>query len=597
MLARARIVRWLLVVAGAAAAGLAMAVVAALPPALKLLPEIVWRHPVEWSAFAFAVTYFLMQVTFRSRVEERLAAARAHALLDRLDAASALLLDRGLRIALLALVGGLLATWVPHYLTWPWCRDEDTFAALAQWWDSGIRPYRDVRSYNFPGHTYLHWILGRTFGWGRTVPFYALDVSAVIALGVALRTWSLRRLGGSLPGLVGYVAFLSFYLSTHYESVAERDWHATLAAALALMALEAWPGRSGIWIAAALEATALTIRPHAALFLPAMVSAIIERPRRVRTFAEWALALGLSLIVAFAPLLLQGLLDDLIRGLRIAAYGGPYSRATVAGSLGIIREELTNRWTAALLGSLILVWRFGGTMRPLARTWLFALGAAVVYRALHPVQHAYLDHPLALIGSLALALPVAWIVSSSWLPRPLRVLAVLLLLYEVMPQFPSFCLPFDSLRAVGPLARGIEPPEAPPGCRYHWFQFEPKRCAYEWSDYRRTLEYLRQNTRPETQVANLLRRPPFPSLNGPTGRLSPLRAESGICWMWLIDVDLDDEFAQAVEQTPDAVVVWAPDEEGAEPRLKLPHLMSVVRRAYRQEARFGRIEVWRRVID
>jgi hypothetical protein len=175
-----------------------------------------------------------------------------------------------------------------------------------------------------------------------------------------------------------------------------------------------------------------------------------------------------------------------------------------------------------------------------------------------------------------------------------RLLAVILVLYEAMPEVPSFCLPFDAVRAVGPLVRGVEPRDPPPGCRYHWFQFEPKRCQYEWSDYRQALDYLKRTTRPEAQVANLLMRPPFPSFNGPTGRLSPFRAESGICWMWLVDVDLDAPFADALEQTPDSVVVWAPDEAGAEPRLRLDRVLAVVRREYRPAARFGRIEVWSR---
>ena len=50
------------------------------------------------------------------------------------------------------LATGMLASWALHYLTWPWCRDEDTFATLALSWDAGIRPYRDIRAYNFPGH-------------------------------------------------------------------------------------------------------------------------------------------------------------------------------------------------------------------------------------------------------------------------------------------------------------------------------------------------------------------------------------------------------------------------------------------------------------
>ena len=89
------------------------------------------------------------------------AATRARRFLDRLDAGSSRALDGGLVLAVALCATVLLASWVPHYLTWPWCRDEDTFATLALSWDAGIRPYRDIRAYNFPGHIYLHWLIGR----------------------------------------------------------------------------------------------------------------------------------------------------------------------------------------------------------------------------------------------------------------------------------------------------------------------------------------------------------------------------------------------------------------------------------------------------
>jgi len=111
------------------------------------------------------------------------------------------------------------------------------------------------------------------------------------------------------------------------------------------------------------------------------------------------------------------------------------------------------------------------------------------------------------------------------------------------------------------------------------------------------LDYLRRATSPATEIANVLKHPPFPSLNGPVARLSPFRAESGICWMWLIDLDLDIPFAESLERTPDSVVVWSPAEIDVQPRLKLERVTSVIRRYYRPEARFGPIEVWRRSPD
>ncbi|MGC8639793.1 MAG: hypothetical protein ACP5XB_07970 [Isosphaeraceae bacterium] len=479
--------------------------------------------------------------------------------------------------------------------TWPWCRDEDTFATLAQSWDAGIRPYRDIRAYNFPGHIYLHWLLGRTLGWGRTQAFYALDVAALLVLGAALWAWSRRRLQGTLSGLLAYVAFLSFYLSLSYHEVAERDWHATLAAALAIMTLESWPARWAIWTASALEALALVIRPHAILFVPAILSAIAERPRGVRAAIEWVTGLVLFTTLGFAPLLVQGILDDLARGLGVAAYGGPYSHASLALAIEIITHELSHRVLIVVLASLLLLWRFDTELRPLARTWFLALVAGIVYRTVHPVQHAYLANPLALVSAIALAVPTARLVSISRLAPPVRVLVLLLVVHEVMPHVPSFCEPIESIRALKWLGRGVEPPDPPPGCRRLYFRLN--FCCYPWADYRRALDYLRRTTSPDTEIANVLKQPPFPSFNGPVGRLSPFRTESGICWMLLIDMDLDAEFARELERSTNSVVVWSPGEIGLKSPLKLKRLTSLIAELYRPEARFGRIEIWKRTSE
>jgi hypothetical protein len=584
--------RWCRLVAAAVAIPLTASALMLLPETIGLLPRALQDYPVEWAALALLLAFGLSRAYAASRPGDDPRAARLRRWLNRLDAGSARALDGGLTVAIGLLALGLLATWMPHYLTWPWARDVDTFATIAQSWDAGIRPYRDIRGYNFPGHIYLHWLIGLVFGWGHPTVFSALDAAALVALGCALWAWSRRRLGGPLPGLVAYVAFLGYYLGLEYHLVAERDWHATLAASLALMALESWPGRKALWVAAALEAAAFTIRPHAVLFLPAMAIAIAGQPRPVRALAEWGAGLGLFVAAGFAPLAMQGLLDDLVSGLRVAAYGGPYSRATLATGLKVLTDELSQPWNPVLIATLAVLWVSDCDRRRSAATWLVALLAALAYPALHPVQHGYLWLMPALIGSIALALPTARLSSLAWISRPIRVLGVLLILYEAVPQVPRFCLPRASLRALGTLARGTEPTVPPPGCLHPWFR--PDVSHYRWSDYCQVLDYLRRETGPATQIANVLKHPPFPSLNGPVGRLSPFRAESGICWMWLVDLDLDAAFADALERTPDSVVVWSSAEIHAQPRLKLEQVTAVIRRHYRPAARFGLIEVWRR---
>src|SRR5262249_9073669 len=152
------------------------------------------------------------------------------------------------------------------------------------------------RAYNFPGETYLFWLLGKIFGWGRTTPFYVFDSSCVVLLGIVLVSWSRRRLGAAVPGLIGYLAFLNFYLSQPFQNTGERDLHTAFLVGLGLMLSQAWPGRCSRIASALATAIALSIRPHALLFLPALASAIAEpgtgsgtsRSARASKVVEWA---------------------------------------------------------------------------------------------------------------------------------------------------------------------------------------------------------------------------------------------------------------------------------------------------------------------
>src|SRR5262249_54300167 len=137
-----------------------------------------------------------------------------------------------------------------------------------------------IRGYNFPGAIYLFWVLGKTWGWGRTWTLYAFDAAGLILLGGVLAAWSRHCLGRMLPGLASYFVFLTFYLNRDFETVAQRDGHVSLCIVMGLLLLESWPGRTSRILSALLAAAALATRPHALLFLPAMAAAILERPDR-----------------------------------------------------------------------------------------------------------------------------------------------------------------------------------------------------------------------------------------------------------------------------------------------------------------------------
>ena len=85
----------------------------------------------------------------------------------------------------------------------------------------------------------------------------------------------------------------------------------------------------------------------------------------------------------------------------------------------------------------------------------------------------------------------------------------------------------------------------------------------------------------KTVVANILKNPNFPSVNGATGRRSPFRVESGVPWMWIVAEDLDESFARELEQLVcDSIVVWSPQEIHERPGLPLRQLTSVVMDRY-----------------
>jgi hypothetical protein len=561
---------------------------------LYVLPEVFWSLPAplrsrrtELVLACLAGAYGLSLLSKRRR---------------RIDAVADRGLAGGLAVLLALLALAMLAAWVPHYLLWPWARDADTFATLALSWDRGIRPYRDIHGYNFPGAIYLSWLLGKTFGWGRTWPLYAVDAAMIGALGLVLTAWSRRCLGGRFPGLAAYVVWLTYYLNRDFETVAQRDWHASLGMVLGILALQAWPGRASVVVSAALASAALAIRPHALVFLPATALAVLEvvgessmgRSPRWRRLPVWLGLLLLFTLLFLAPLVVAGIADDLVRGLRMAAYGGPYNRAGPATMVRTFVEQLVQPAAAIAIGLLgVMIATTGSSSRRRAVTWLMAVAGALLYRLPHPVQHAYLAHPLALTGAVALAPAIAWIVERARVPSPLRAIAVLMLVVEASVGVPAFCDMGASVDAIRSLARGETLPVwSPPGSRA-WF--DPRRARwYSWEDYRETLLYLRRTTGPSTSVANVLEEPPFPAINGPAGRISPFRAESGICWMWLVDLDLEPEFAAALGRESDCVVVWSPGEFAMPSQLRLDRLADVIRRDFRPEARFGRIEVWRR---
>jgi hypothetical protein len=499
-----------------------------------------------------------------------------------------------------------LLTWAPHYLTWPAWADTDQFMVSAQSWDAGLRPYRDLPDFDFPGPILLLYVLGKAFGWGQTLPFYAVDLALLLVLGGALVAWSRRMFGAAMPGLIGYLPFLAYYLGLDYSQVAQRDWQGPALVVLGLLALEAVPGRAGRFLSAAGFAAALSIRPQVVLFGPAILSAVDESARRqgepvarsLRALAGWSAALAVSLLAVFYPLIAAGVLDDFVRVLSVAQYGGSYNQTSwfsfaTQFKLPFIAHSPTNWWTWALI--LAAVTGPSGLRRP-ARTWALALIGAFLYKPLSPVPHEYLIQPLRLMQSVALAPLAGWVFATPRLVPSMRFAGLALLIYSAAPGLPRYCTARGSLQALGPLARGEIPERPPPGCRNY---FPPPESGHydSWDDYRHLLTYLRRDTDRHRPVANLLRVLPFPAVNGPTRRLTPFPAAGGFLYLSLVSPAQEDRFAEALDRHPDSLVVWTPDDKLMDDSLKFPKIEAVIRRRYHPLVRFGHIHVWGRSDD
>lgn len=517
---------------------------------------------------------------------------------SRLDRLAAWLLGGPLTAGLLVLCMVQLGTWVPHYLTWPWFADHDVFATAAQAWDSGAKPYRDTLGNNFPGTIYLFWVLGKVAGWGNTPALYAADALLVGLLGVVMLVWSQRRFGRWLPGLLGYVSFLAYYLSLDYSQAAQRDWHGPCFAVSALMLLEAWPGRAGRVLSALSMAIALAIRPQTVLLFPGLLAALDEGSREpgespantARAALEWGLALGVFVAVAFAPLVLAGVLGDFLRGVRLTAYGGSYNKASPATFLKESLIQLAPFKVGAVVASiLLLLGQAARRDRRAALTWLAALAGVLLYKPISPLPHAYLNHPLALVWSVNVAVLVELVLGASIAAPALRLVMVLLILGLGATGRPRFCNPRASLAALSWLKARQDPDVCPLGYTHN--PDVGKSAVYDWTDYRNLLAYLRQQVPAHTRVANALKG--VPAVAGPTGHCSAFPAES-IAWLYMVKHDDEAKFARALEETPDSVVVWAPSEQAIERNFTLELLRPVIVHHYEPAARFGDIEVWRR---
>jgi hypothetical protein len=440
---------------------------------------------------------------------------------------------------------------------------------------------------------------------------HAFDAAFLVAFGAATVTWSRRVFGGALPGALGWLAFLWVYLGYAANVVGQRDWFGPALAFAGIYVLETGASRGRRAASAILFAAGFAIRPHVVLFAPAAISAVFEhapagtegRSRAVRDAVEWAAFAAAGVALAFLPVIVAGLVPDFLSALSLAAPGGVYavrSRELAGGFLESLAAQLSRPKTLLFpCAALLAAWRWRSPHLRVARTWAVATAAAIVYLPLHPYPYPYLDIPLRMAVAVDAAVLAGIVLASApWRPAAKggAVAAILLLALPAtprhLPSLPEYCSAVDSRIALAGFVRDGEPATLPPGARPHFLPAPGQH--YEWEDYRRTLSHLRTATAPSTRVAPFFRNYCFPALGGMTDRAPVFPTDQGLLWAWQLDRGYERVCVEALERTPDSVVVWAPDEVPAEPYFAMPEMEAAVRRLYVPDARFGAIEVWRR---
>jgi hypothetical protein len=333
------------------------------------------------------------------------------------------------------------------------------------------------------------------------------------------------------------------------------------------------------------------------VFVPALAAAVDEgaRPagepwrKAIRPLGEWLLLLSAAVVLAFAPLIAAGTLDDLWRALTTAR-AGPYNVNTWFWFTQRLLLYFHEPGTIGVLGAVVLLSVAGpAALRGPARTWAFALLGAFFYKPMSLWPHQYLDQPIALVWAINLAVLVAWLMTTPRLAASARLAALGVMIAYCVPAVPRFCEPARSIQALGPLLRDEDPVAEPPGCVKQFASRQWPSDRYRWEDYRAVLAYIRESTPPETRLANLLWYVPYPALNGPGGRLTPFPAAGGYIHLWMVDPSLIDEYVAILKQNQDLLVVWSP----GKPNRFFPQLDRAVRASYCPVARFGAIEVWR----
>ena len=423
-----------------------------------------------------------------------------------------------------------LLLWLPQYLTWPIWSDHDVFATAAFGWKHGMLPYRDLLSNNFPGQTYEFFALGELFGWGRPAAFRAFDAMLLIAFSGVMLLWSRRSFGRLLPGWITLGAIFAFYFTQNYPNTAQRDWHAALFALTSVMIPALLPSKTGSLVSGVIFSAALSLRPQALLFLPAVVKEIVashEPPAsadvwkaRQRWLLLWCGAALVGVLLWLFPLWHAGVLGDFFGSLRTIMYGGAYNQKSAADIVRALQQQM--RQPRFIVPALLLAVLSQQKRNQAGWVMLTALFGAFLYAPISPHAHFYLLQPLVVTTACSLA-PITALAMEGAQALPIVRLAILgLLVLTAAPAWPQYSDLGRSAKAIRWLWKPPRQPRPPAG-----YLNDPEMRLggeYLWKDYVYMLEAIRNGTSPDVRVANALQF--LPAVTGVVRRLPAFPAES-----------------------------------------------------------------------
>jgi len=492
--------------------------------------------------------------------------------------------------------------WAPHYLYWPWWMDLEHFSVSAHAWDQGIKPYRDLIDFNFPGPIYIMWMLGKLFGWDHPMAANFLDVMVCVGLSCLTIRWSKRVFDSSTAGLIGCFLMARYYMSLDASRVMQRDWYVIALGIGMLMVTQITTLRNKNLFTGFILAVAFVIRPYAILLLPPLIVSILLENWGQRLKIEIALKQvvlsGLvSSMVLWSPLVFHGIADDFFREIfRELMYGNYDPEGREAFHWTVYNQIATKVVFSAfctVVPTLYLLRNDRCKLR-LILPWVVMFVSMVFYKPLCPVMHAYTEIPLEMVAGLMLG--IFWGVFENYQGVSYRFKVSLIGFWTwfFLPAFPEMLSVSSSREALVSMvsSKGLE--KSPPGWAGHLKDRNNIPRSYFWQDYQSALEFIGEETSSDVRIVNFIRKQPFPTFNGPTGRLTLWPCGEGIQWLRWVHPELELEFANALKSQVPSIVIWNDREEMSKVAIKYPLIDQLIRREYEPVARFGQIDIWKR---